>query len=212
MTKQTKPPEGELITAKLIAKHERYKKAYEKGLANACMALYRIRVEKTYAADGHNDFIEFLNDWALAKSRGYAMAAAGPVFRLLENSAQNGIITSLDQLRPITKMTPDRQVLVIQQAESIATEKRKDGTPKITAKLIEEVAAEHFSWFPKAKKPSGKSPILERIERASKILCEIPLTPDEAVETFGDPRQWTGFPAMRDYVNAIWEIDPPKAD
>ena len=126
------PLTGELIDAKLIAKHTKYKVAYEKGLANACMALYKIRTEETFVVDGHNTFTEFLQDWVIGRTQGYALAAAGPVFRLLEKADMADAVTSLDQLKPISKMAPERQVAVIQLAQSKAPTKRGDGKPRLT--------------------------------------------------------------------------------
>ncbi len=214
MTKQ-KPLEGDLIDKKLIAKHTRYKLAYEKGLANACMALFKIRAEKTYIVDGYNSFPDFLEEWAVGRAQGYALAAAGPVFRLLEKSGDSGLVTSIDQLRPISKMAPDRQLAVVQLAATKTDKKRRDGLPMITKELIEAVAAEHFSWFPKdtpSKEGDEKSPVLTRLEKACKTIVEIPLSAEEVVQEFGDGHHIGDLIGARDKLNAIVAVNKPEGE
>ncbi len=81
-----------------------------------------------------------------------------------------------------------------------------------TKKQIEDVAARHFNWFPKAKKPKDKPPLQLSLERHLKGILGIPLTPREVVAEFGDPAELEGFIEARDYINDIYNARPGKGE
>lgn len=193
---------AEIIEADIVRKHKQYLGMFRNSLASAAMALYGIRQEETYIADGYTTFEDFVVDeLGVGKTQAYILANEGPLFSMLEDRPDGGeileAITTAEQLRPIYKMAPDRQVLVLQMAVEKAGRTRAN-RPLLTRKLVEEVAAEHFNWTP-GKKPArertaGDKPAgLRFLERRFKDISEAGLTPEEAVETYGDVWDWDYF-------------------
>ena len=192
-------PKLDIIDAGLLERHAKYRAMFRQSLAQASIALMCIKAEKTYVVDGYARFDDFVAD-ELSMSRHYAdvLATEGKLFSLLEDNPELSdvldAITSTEQLRPIYKMAPERQVRVLQLAVEKAP-RTIAKRPQLSGRLVADVAEQHFGWTKKKKakrqseereKPQG----LRALERAFKAIAECGLTPELAVETYGDPSEW----------------------
>lgn len=167
---------AELIPAELSARHETLMSQYIKGVAFACISLYRIREEKTYKAIGLESFSEFLRREGISAQTGRLMSNSGPVFELLVEAGEQHLVKHVDIMRPIYKMLvldgprkqePELQRRIVEKQATIlriaskVAERR--GKP-VTERLVSEVAEKNYGWLPASKRQAEMKRERERAE------------------------------------------------
>lgn len=202
----------ETIDPALKARHAELLQHFRHGIAESAIAAAAIKGEKTYVTDGYASFVDFMADELdTMKTTAYALVGAGPVFQILESDDRHRpileAITSIEQLKPISKMPAERQVQVLQLAVE-KSGKTRAGRPKLSGEFVAEVAEQHFNWTRDKnrsrqrshdEKPEG----LKNLERHFKGIAECGVTPELAIESYGDPGEWDYFENATEWLRQV---------
>ncbi len=141
---------SELIDGAKIARHRELCRQFAAGLYETCTALWHIREEKTYEADGFDSYKDFLRTLQMTVATGRLYANGGAILEQLRTTGEDGLVTSIDTLRPIalllspTKQDAEKQKRIIQrQAEIVrrAAAVARKGQEPFTEEVVARVAA-----------------------------------------------------------------------
>lgn len=195
---------GELVDQELAARHEALVRDFVYGVARMCIALHRIREEKTYKAKGFGSYGEFLKRQGISLANGRLFANAGPVFVELKKTNDEILIKHVDMLKPIYKIpNAAKQATIIRAAKD---ESHRQLVP-LTADLISDVAERRFGWKkPKTYREESKRKRLsapgadevqmrDDLQRAFRVIALTPLSGYEVVQRLGSTDSFDDFAA-----------------
>ena len=198
-------------------------KQINESFRTRCEAFWKIDEHGLYneatrpgSTERYSNFVAFCTDeLQTPKSIAYTLKAAHPVLEVLWETDPDTakLFTCEAQFRPISGMKKkgpdgnkiqdvDRQVRVLQLAASEGEARFK--TPRITQKLVAEMADRHFGWGKKApeidtrtaeeREAADKRDRFEHLKNLVEGLSELSelMDGDEAYEAFGDllPADW----------------------
>lgn len=210
---------GELIPADVTARHAELMREFVASVAGASIAMWHIREEKTYRADGFESFSAFLRSVGMTDRTGKLYANAGPLFLELKSSGHDVLIGHVDMLRPVVfLLNPKKQDvekqrrIVARMAQIIRTAAAvaKRGQEPLTEKVIARVAERNFGIRSRAKyleerrqKKAAAEAHLSGEELRARMRHDIELalstvvgfqrTGYELVQELGNPYEWVGF-------------------
>jgi hypothetical protein len=153
----------EVVTASVVSRHAELTAQLSSGVISMCAALWDIRREKTYRAQGCDSFGEFLRRAGISETTGRLYANAGPALLELQRSGHGDLIKHAELLKPIHLMIAkavrensdaDAQRVAQTQANIVrlAAQVAKQGQEPLTARVIERVAEKNFRWLPGSKR------------------------------------------------------------
>ncbi len=161
-------------------------------------ALREIKDAHLYRLQGFDNFDDYCKQrWDMGRVYAHRLEAASNVIdnlKMLPNR-QQFLPVSEWQLRPLVKLEPEKQRQVWEKVMEIAPVK-ESGTPKVTAKLIENVVAEVTGETPKEKK-----------SKSDKVNYKVSVKVDDALsEAFYRIRQLAGEERKKVSKEAMIEV------
>lgn len=216
---------GDLVEGGLAARHRELLQQYADGVSSMCVALWFIREEGTFKADGFKTFGAFLDQRGLARATGRLYANVGAVVLELRKSGDDKLITHPDMLRSIagilvttgprkqSEEVQGRIVWKLAQTVRIAAARASRALTPLTAELVNEVAEKNYGIKSRAKyqrdrrelRLSDREKFVERFnERAQKIV-ELG-DPEDLVEAFGTALGWEWFEELYDWLQRAREV------
>lgn len=161
---------AELIVANLVDRHRELCTQLSAGVVAVCSALWTIRAERTYRAQGCTSFGQFLERSGLSDATGRLYANAGPALLELEKTGDAGLVKHAELLKPIHLMIAKavrdandadvrriaaKQATIVRMASAVA----RRGQEPLTASIVEDVAEKNFHWTPARKRKQQKAEV-----------------------------------------------------
>lgn len=154
---------AELIERSVVERHRELTAALANGVNEMCRALWNIRLERSYRAEGCKSFGEFLRRAGISESTGRLYANCGPALNVLVRSGHGELVKHVEVLKPIhlmiAKAVRENNAQDVERVAStqarivvIAAEVAKRGQEPLTASVIERVAEANFRWLPARKR------------------------------------------------------------
>lgn len=195
---------AELIERDIVERHNALKAQLVGGAVAMCTALWSIRHDRTFRAEGCDSFGAFLQRSGISESTGRFYANMGPALLELQRTGEVDLVKHVEMLKPIhlmiAKAVNDRSDADVErvartqaQIVRLAARVAKQGHQPLTAKLIERVAESNFRWVPARKRKAKKDAEIEPKEwehpfranvRKAIAVCQVELAglnPDNAV-------------------------------
>lgn len=151
--------EAELLDpVPLAARHSELMREFAAGVAGACIALWKIREERTYIAQGFKSYTDFVKSIHLSAFNGRLYANSGPVILELRTTGDDVLVTHVDLLRPIALLlSPQKQdeakqrsvIARIAQIVRVAAQVAKRGMEPLTEDVVQRVAKSNFGILPR---------------------------------------------------------------
>lgn len=161
---------AELIERSITERHRELCEQLSSGVVSMCTALWRIRGEKTFRAQGCASFGEFLARSGISAASGRLHANIGPALLELQKTGHADLVKHAELLKPIHLMIGKAarendeaaaERIGRKQAEIVrlAAEVAKRSQVPLTAKILEEVAEKNYRWLSdKKRKALAKEP------------------------------------------------------
>jgi hypothetical protein len=205
---------GDFIESSVVERHAQLMREFAAGVSGMCIALWSIRGEQTFKAQGFATWTDFLKSIGMGVGTGRLYANAGPLLVELRKTGHDALIGHVDVLRPVAlllapKQSPERQRAIIERQALIvrtAAAVAKRGQEPLTETVIARVAKANFGILPRAEYQAARrkaKPVDERKER-EKLKTDLELalvligsfgSGHALAEQFGDARVVTGFTA-----------------
>ena len=157
----------DLIPSDVVGRHQELCAQLVAGVVAMCSALWRIRGEQTYTAQGCKSFGEFLSRSGISASTGRMYANLGPVMLELQRRGKADLIKHAELLKPIHlmigKAARERDEaaatkIAVKQAQLVmlAAAVAERGLRPLTADEIEDVAEKNYGWLPARKRKAAR--------------------------------------------------------
>jgi len=157
----------ELIPSDVVGRHQELCAQLVAGVGAMCSALWRIRSEQTYTAQGCKSFGEFLSRSGMSASSGRMYANLGPVMLELQRRGKADLVKNAEMLKPIHLMISKAArehdeaaatKIAMKQAQLVvlAAAVAERGLRPLTADEIEDVAEKNYGWLPARKRKAKR--------------------------------------------------------
>ncbi len=219
--------EGELIDGARVERHAELMQQFAANVAGMCIALWHIREEETYRAEGHESFGAFLRSIGMGGSTGRLHANAGPLLLELRKTGHDARVLHVDVLRPVALLlSPKKQSSEVQerviarQAQIIRTAiaVADRGQEPFNERVVARVAERNYGIKPRAKyleekrgkRESELSPEQQRakmktdIELACSVLLGYQRTGWELKQEIGEASLCVGVADARTLLDDWW--------
>jgi len=210
---------AQLIPAEKVERHDELMRQFAVGLLGMCVALWRIREEKTYEAVGLDSFAAFLRKHSITESSGRLYANSGAIFLELQKSGHAQRVVQIDLLKPValllnTKKQPvdtqrrviERQAHIIRTAITEADRGQEPLTQKVVSRVAQRFGIKPVSEYRAEKRARAareamaqrdeaeiRARMKQDVELALTTIVAYRRTGYELVQEIGPAEKWLGF-------------------